>query len=153
MKVHFSQKSVYCFRIDLNQFREAPNLNKKRQGLASCELNGKIYAFAGWEGTKNGSVSSIERLNVQSGASSWELFNYNDIIGVEQPIMSSLSSCQILIAGGSDYNESNTFKAHILNESDMTTQQVYENDSTQEWCYGKAAMVIPGKVIQIGPGG
>ena len=81
-------------------------------------LTGKIYAFGGWEGLKNNCISSIERLDVESGADAWELFNYDQIKGRESPIISPLNNRHILVAGGSKRKATTGFEyiqdAYIL---------------------------------------
>ena len=152
MSVHNCQKSVYCFKLAQKHFVKAPNLNKKRFYHASCVHSGKIFAFGGWEGVKNGSINTIERLDVEGNAKAWELFTFNEVRGVQHPIVSTLNSSEILILGGIITKNLGSavepsFDAFVLNEGQMVVRKVRIDKS--EGTSGRAVMIIPGKVIWI----
>ena len=154
LSVHNCQKSVYCFCIEQKEFSKAPNLNVKRFCHASCVHGGKIYTFGGWEGIINASINSIERLDVENNAEDWELFTIDDIRGVQFPVMSSLSQRKILIAGGAVTNSLGKWieenrEAYVIDEREMVVRK--QHFSHDDFCNGRAVMIVPGKVIWIGP--
>ena len=100
----------------------------------------------------NSSINSIERLDVEKNAKAWELFSIDEIRGVCHPIISSLNQSEILIAGGmvtnslgktTEYNQ----EAYVLNEQEMTVRK--QRFSHDDFCFGRAVMIVPDKVIWI----
>ena len=102
----------------------------------------------------NSSINSIERLDVEKNAKAWELFSIDEIRGVCHPIISSLNQSEILIAGGFVTNSLNkrmedNREAYVLNEHEMAVRK--QRFSHNDFCSGRAVMIVPGKVIWIRP--
>ena len=93
-------------------------------------------------------VYSIERLNVVTGLSSWEIYELPDCANRLYPMVSPINDGQILIAGGQ--RSTDLSDAFLLNLSDMTSQKVIDESLLSFKSLGCAAMHIPGQVICIG---
>ena len=106
-------------RFDLEQkkFSDAPSLNQARYYCSSCCLNGKIYAVAGCQTQTD--LDTIERLDVIGGAKAWQTFSLTILTPRRNPVVCSLDSGEILIAGGSNRND-----AAILFTLDLSGLQV-----------------------------
>ena len=100
----------------------------------------------------NDCISSIERLDVESNAKAWELFKFNEIKGVQCPIICALNLSEILIAGGTFHNSigkqvGESYDAYILNVAQMAVRNV--SIDRMDFCAGRAVMIVPGKVLWI----
>ena len=73
-------------------------------------------------------VYSIERLNVVTNSSSWEVYQLPDYCERLYPMVSPINDGQILIAGGLR-SIGEHFEAFVLNFGDMTSQKVINRSS------------------------
>lgn len=72
-------------------------------------------------------VYSIERLNVVTNSSSWEIYQLPDYADRLYPMVSPINDGQILIAGGQ--RSIDLSDAFVLNFGDMTSQKVINKSS------------------------
>ena len=64
--------TVHRFDLEFNKFSDELSLNHPRRSAGSLELGAYIYAVGGHNGAF---LSSIERLDVEGRANSWEVFD------------------------------------------------------------------------------
>ena len=91
---------VQKFDLTSNEFEDAPDLNEARNSPGSFEIDGRIYAVGGADGTTTRMLDSIEYLKVLNGATAWEIFTLHHMTSRYAPMVCPIDKRQFLIAGG-----------------------------------------------------
>ena len=96
LKIH---NSVYQLNLQSRLISQLPYLAIGRFGAACCELNGRVYVAAGYDGRDN-CTKTIEYLDIVREDKSWTTFALKNLKPRANPTMSALNKTPILIAGG-----------------------------------------------------
>ena len=106
------------YRIDVNHWSQAPNLNYARQAHSSCVLKHFLYVFAGFNGVRE--IDSIEFIDLLVGTA-WEYFSIEGLSWRQRASMIAMDSESILIMGG--WHDGHPLAdAHVVDAKTRTTR-------------------------------